>query len=158
MTPQTDGVTTRIKAMTKAATTSPAYPSTSDLQPSTLHCTKGQGKAHVFLSHLGSVVVFSLGKKGKGELQANGLFLCLFVYLFFKRDDFCTEENYDQTSAYINHQLNIHGFSSNLQIIGADKHAASRIVIALYKVLQQHLVHYSINVVCLGSYYGHRRR
>ncbi|KAF9547741.1 hypothetical protein EC957_007906 [Mortierella hygrophila] len=54
-------------------------------------------------------------------------------------DDFCTEENYDQTSAYINHQLNIHGFSSNLQFIGADKHAASRIVTALYKILQQHL-------------------
>ncbi|KAF9156661.1 hypothetical protein BG015_002865 [Linnemannia schmuckeri] len=49
------------------------------------------------------------------------------------------EENYDQTSAYINHQLNIHGFSSNLQFIGADKHAASRIVTALYKILQQHL-------------------
>ncbi|KAK5816895.1 Afadin and alpha-actinin-binding-domain-containing protein [Linnemannia elongata] len=54
-------------------------------------------------------------------------------------DDFCTEENYDQTSAYINHQLNIHGFSSSLQFIGADKHAASRIVTALYKILQQHL-------------------
>ncbi|KAF8937881.1 hypothetical protein BGZ47_008824 [Haplosporangium gracile] len=49
------------------------------------------------------------------------------------------EENYDQTSAYINHQLNIHGFSSNLQFIGADKHAASRIVTAFYKILQQHL-------------------
>ncbi|KAG0284502.1 hypothetical protein BGZ96_011130 [Linnemannia gamsii] len=54
-------------------------------------------------------------------------------------DDFCTEENFDQTSAYINHQLNIHGFSSNLQFIDADKHAASRIVTALYKILQQHL-------------------
>ncbi|KAF9922064.1 hypothetical protein FBU30_007838 [Linnemannia zychae] len=54
-------------------------------------------------------------------------------------DDFCTEENFEQTSAYINHQLNIHGFSSNLQFMGADKHGASRIVTALYKILQQHL-------------------
>ncbi|KAG0279385.1 hypothetical protein BGZ95_001363 [Linnemannia exigua] len=54
-------------------------------------------------------------------------------------DDFCTEENFDQTSAYINHQLNIHGFSSNLQFTSADKHGASRIVTALYKILQQHL-------------------
>ncbi|KAF9905840.1 hypothetical protein EC991_001245 [Linnemannia zychae] len=54
-------------------------------------------------------------------------------------DDFCTEENFDQTSSYINHQLNIHGFSSNLQFVGADKHGASRIVTALYKILQQHL-------------------
>ncbi|KAG0218012.1 hypothetical protein BGX33_008873 [Mortierella sp. NVP41] len=54
-------------------------------------------------------------------------------------DDFCTEDNFDQTSAYINHQLNIHGFASNLQFIDADKHGASRIVSALYKILQQHL-------------------
>ncbi|KAF9131326.1 hypothetical protein BGW39_001937 [Mortierella sp. 14UC] len=90
MTPQTDGATIRIKVRMKA-TTSPAYPSTSDWRPLTRHYTKG------------------------------------------------LEENFDQTSAYINHQLNIHGFSSNLQFVGADKHGASRIVTALYKILQQHL-------------------
>ncbi|KAF9191092.1 hypothetical protein BGZ51_007801 [Haplosporangium sp. Z 767] len=54
-------------------------------------------------------------------------------------DDFCTEENFDQMSAYMNHQLNIHGFSSNLQFLKADKQSASRTVTTLYKVLQQHL-------------------
>ncbi|KAF9895992.1 hypothetical protein BX616_008385, partial [Lobosporangium transversale] len=54
-------------------------------------------------------------------------------------DDFSTEDNFDQTSAYINHQLSIYGFSSNLQFLKADKQNASRIVTALYKILQQHL-------------------
>ncbi|KAF9210018.1 hypothetical protein BGZ59_009853 [Podila verticillata] len=53
-------------------------------------------------------------------------------------DDFCTEENFDQTSAYINHQLSVFGFSANLQFVKADKETASRIVTALYKMLQQH--------------------
>ncbi|KAG0363415.1 hypothetical protein BG005_000049 [Podila minutissima] len=53
-------------------------------------------------------------------------------------DDFCTEENFDQTSAYINHQLSVYGFSANLQFLKADKDTASRIVTALYKMLQQH--------------------
>ncbi|KAF9420387.1 hypothetical protein BGZ94_009143 [Podila epigama] len=53
-------------------------------------------------------------------------------------DDFCTEENFEQTSAYVNHQLSVFGFSSNLCFFKADKAAASRIVTALYKVLQQH--------------------
>ncbi|KAG0196528.1 hypothetical protein BGX28_010025 [Mortierella sp. GBA30] len=54
-------------------------------------------------------------------------------------DDFCTEDNFDQTSAYMNHLLSIHGFSTNLQFLRADKHSASRIVTAFYKLLQQHL-------------------
>ncbi|KAF9958263.1 hypothetical protein BGZ70_009249 [Mortierella alpina] len=54
-------------------------------------------------------------------------------------DDFCTEENFDQTSAYMNHLLSAHGFSSNLQFFRADKQDASRIVTAFYKLLQQHL-------------------
>ncbi|KAF9566021.1 hypothetical protein EC968_003917 [Mortierella alpina] len=54
-------------------------------------------------------------------------------------DDFCTEENYDQTSAYMNHLLSAHGFSSNLQFLRADKQDATRIVTAFYKLLQQHL-------------------
>ncbi|KAF9279493.1 hypothetical protein BGZ68_007890 [Mortierella alpina] len=54
-------------------------------------------------------------------------------------DDFCTEENFDQTSAYMNHLLSVHGFSSNLQFLRADKQDATRIVTAFYKLLQQHL-------------------
>ncbi|KAG0325598.1 hypothetical protein BGZ99_000424 [Dissophora globulifera] len=54
-------------------------------------------------------------------------------------DDFSTEENYEQTSAYINHQLSIYGFSSNLQFLSADKASASKIVTTLYKILQHHL-------------------
>ncbi|KAF9985508.1 hypothetical protein BGZ65_010659 [Modicella reniformis] len=53
--------------------------------------------------------------------------------------DFSTEENLDQTSAYINHQLGVHGFSSNLQFVNADKTSASRIVTTFYKIIQQHL-------------------
>ncbi|KAG0035366.1 hypothetical protein BGZ81_008964 [Podila clonocystis] len=48
-------------------------------------------------------------------------------------DDFCTEENFDQTSAYINHQLSVFGFSANLQFLKADKNTASRIKDAEYK-------------------------
>ncbi|KAG0032888.1 hypothetical protein BGZ82_006347 [Podila clonocystis] len=48
-------------------------------------------------------------------------------------DDFCTEENFDQTSAYINHQLSVFGFSANLQFLNADKDTASRIKDAEYK-------------------------
>ncbi|KAF9321973.1 hypothetical protein BG003_009291 [Podila horticola] len=58
--------------------------------------------------------------------------------LFKVQDDFCTVENFDQTSAYINHQLSVFGFSTNLQFLKADKNTASRIVTALYKMLQQH--------------------
>ncbi|KAF9930580.1 hypothetical protein BGZ67_005733 [Mortierella alpina] len=54
-------------------------------------------------------------------------------------DDFCTEENFDQTSAYMNHLLSAHGFSSNLQFFSADKQDATRIVTTFYKLLQQHL-------------------
>ncbi|KAG0367517.1 Afadin and alpha-actinin-binding-domain-containing protein [Gamsiella multidivaricata] len=54
-------------------------------------------------------------------------------------DDFCTEENFDQTSAYVSHQLGIHGFASNLQFLRADKASAARIVATLYKVLQHHV-------------------
>ncbi|KAF9433349.1 hypothetical protein BGZ76_009567 [Entomortierella beljakovae] len=54
-------------------------------------------------------------------------------------EDYCTEDNFDQTSAYVNHQLSIYGFPSNLKFLKADKHSASRIVTALYKILQQHL-------------------
>ncbi|KAG0333481.1 hypothetical protein BG004_000818 [Podila humilis] len=48
-------------------------------------------------------------------------------------DDFCTEENFDQTSAYINHQLSVYGFAANLQFVTADKETASRIRDAEYK-------------------------
>ncbi|KAF8937149.1 hypothetical protein BGZ58_003201 [Dissophora ornata] len=54
-------------------------------------------------------------------------------------EDFSTEENFDQTSAYINHQLSMQGFASNLQFLDADKASASRIVTTLYKILQLHL-------------------
>jgi len=38
----------------------------------------------------------------------------------------------------VNHQLGIHGFMANLQFLKGDKQNASRVVSALYKVLQQH--------------------
>ncbi|KAF9365682.1 hypothetical protein BGX34_009017 [Mortierella sp. NVP85] len=53
-------------------------------------------------------------------------------------DEFSTAENFDQTSAYVNHQLGIHGFPSNLNFMNSDKANASRIVTAFYKILQQH--------------------
>ncbi|KAG0228224.1 Afadin and alpha-actinin-binding-domain-containing protein [Mortierella sp. GBAus27b] len=53
-------------------------------------------------------------------------------------NEFSTEENFDQTSAYVNHQLGIHGFPANLQFLNADKTNASKIVTALYSILQQH--------------------
>ncbi|KAF9349866.1 hypothetical protein BGX26_011897 [Mortierella sp. AD094] len=54
-------------------------------------------------------------------------------------EDYCTEENFDQTSTFVNHQLSIYGFPANLKFLKADKQSAARIVTALYKVLQQHL-------------------
>ncbi|KAI1316707.1 hypothetical protein EDD11_009596 [Mortierella claussenii] len=54
-------------------------------------------------------------------------------------DNFSSEENFDQTSAYINHQLSLHGFPANLQFLRTDKQSASRIVTALYMLLQQRL-------------------
>ncbi|KAF9190352.1 hypothetical protein BGZ49_003714, partial [Haplosporangium sp. Z 27] len=54
-------------------------------------------------------------------------------------EDYCTEENFDQTSTYVNHQLGIYGFPTNLKFLRADKQSAARIVTALHKILQQHL-------------------
>ncbi|KAG0266057.1 hypothetical protein DFQ27_000188 [Actinomortierella ambigua] len=53
-------------------------------------------------------------------------------------DDFCTTENLVEAGAFVNHQLSIYGFPSNLQFSGTDEKQAVAIVTAFYKVLQQH--------------------
>ncbi|KAF9172785.1 hypothetical protein BGX20_004865, partial [Mortierella sp. AD010] len=54
-------------------------------------------------------------------------------------EDYCTEDNFEQTSTFVNHQLSIYGFPANLKFLKADKQSAAKIVTALYKILQQHL-------------------
>ncbi|KAF9584327.1 hypothetical protein BGW38_006868 [Lunasporangiospora selenospora] len=53
-------------------------------------------------------------------------------------DDFCTEDNFDQTSAHVNHQLGLYGYVSNLRFLDGDMHSATRIVSTFFKLLQQH--------------------
>lgn len=95
----------------------------------TQHYTKALGKKKATIRRE------ELNERRPRELTC--LFSSFSSFLFIS-EDFCNVDNFDQTSAFVNHQLGIHGFMANLQFLKGDKQNASRVVSALYKVLQQH--------------------